>query len=334
MRKPGPKLLILISFLLLVVSAAVAVCIGTYHISITDVFSAYITYFQGGETTVVESIVVNLRTPRVILALMAGAGLAVAGTASQSAFSNPLASPDVIGVSSGAAFGAAAGILLFNNDAATQLMAVAFGLAAIAAVFALCKSSRSDSILMIVLSGIIVAGLFSAMVSLVKYVADPMSKLPEITYWLMGTLSGASYSKIIVALPMFVAGMVLIYVMKWRLNILTLSDDEVRALGHNPKKVRWTAVLASTLVVAAVVSVCGLIGWIGLVIPHVARLLVGTDNRYVLPLCISIGGIFMLAMDTVARTASVEELPLSILTAIVGAPLFASIFIWRGRGWT
>ncbi|MDR3283424.1 MAG: iron ABC transporter permease [Candidatus Methanoplasma sp.] len=312
-------------------SALVAVCIGTYWIAPADVFASYVSYFNGEGRTITEIVVINLRTPRVILALMVGMGLAAAGATSQSAFSNPLASPDVIGVSSGAAFGAALGILLFNHEAATQILAVTFGLAAIAIVFTLCKSSRSDSMLMIVLSGIIVAGLFSALVSLIKYVSDPMSKLPEITYWLMGTMSGASYSRIVVALPMFIAGMAMIYVMKWRLNILTLSDEEVMALGHNPKVVRWTAVFASTLVVAATVSLCGLVGWVGLVIPHVARLFVGTDNRHVIPMCMAVGGIFMLAMDTICRTVSVEEIPLSIMTAVVGAPLFAILFIWRGR---
>jgi iron complex transport system permease protein len=298
------------------------------------VFYSFVSYFQSSDTTVVESIVVNLRAPRVLLAIMVGVGLAVAGAAFQATFSNPLASPDVLGVSSGAAFGAALGILLLDNDILTQVFAVIFGLLAISIVFLLCRSARSESILMIVLSGIIVAGLFSALVSMTKYVADPMSKLPEITFWLMGSLSGASYSKIEIAAPMFIIGLVVIYVMKWRLNILTLSDEEVRALGHNPGKVRWISVLASTLIVAAVVSLCGLVGWVGLVIPHVARMLVGSDNRYVIPMSIAIGGCFMLIMDTICRTVSVSEIPLSIMTALVGAPLFAALFIWKGKGWT
>ncbi len=327
------KISVSLLFIIPVVLALLALCTGRYWVNPLDVYGAFISIFGYPVESTVQSVVINIRLPRIILALIVGAGLAVAGAAFQATFSNPLASPDIIGVSSGAAFGAAVGLLLFEDIFLIQGLAIVFGLVAIAITFALSKIAKTDSILMIVLAGIIVSGFFTAMISLVKFMADPLLKLPEITFWLMGSMAGADYEKILLASPLLVVGMVIIYLMRWRLNILALSEEEITSLGINPQLIRWIMIFSGTLLVAATVSLCGQIGWIGLVIPHVARLIVGSDNRYVIPVCISIGAGYLLIMDTLCRTISPAEIPLSIMTAAIGAPLFAYLFIKRGRTW-
>lgn len=322
-------LLFILPFIVVIIS----LCCGRYMISPADVFASLLSFFDNGPITTYESVVINIRLPRIILGAMVGIGLAVAGATFQSAFSNPLASPDVIGVSSGAAFGAVIGIMAGFSPISIQLTALVMGLFAIALVYALCRASHTDSILMIVLAGIIVAGVFTALISLMKFVADPLTQLPDIVYWLMGSLTGASYSKIGIALPFLVIGLIIITMMKWRLNVISLSDEEMRALGHNPRYLRWTFIIAATMLVATCVSICGQIGWIGLVIPHVARLLVGSDNRLVIPFSASLGVTFVVAVDTVCRSAVEAEIPLSIMTALIGAPIFAILFIRRGRAW-
>lgn len=320
-------------FLLPLVAAFLAICVGRYWIEPVDVYGAFFALLGYPVESTVQSVTLNIRLPRIILALLVGAGLAVAGAAFQATFSNPLASPDIIGISSGAAFGAAIGLLLFESMFLVQILAIAFGLVAITITFALSKAAKIDSILMIVLAGIIVAGFFSAMISLVKYVADPLLKLPEITFWLMGSMAGANYDKILLAAPMLIGGIVLVYLMKWRLNILALSEEEIRSFGINPRQTRWIAILAATLIVAATVSLCGQIGWVGLVIPHVSRIIVGSDNRRVIPASISIGACYLLAVDTLCRTLAASEIPLSIMTALIGAPLFAYLFLKKERAW-
>jgi len=323
----------LLLFFLPIVLAFLALCIGRYWIEPIQVYGAFLTFFGYPVESTVQSVVINIRLPRIILALLVGAGLAIAGAAFQSTFSNPLASPDIIGVSSGAAFGASIGLLLFDTILPVQILAIVFGLIAIAITFTFTKVAHNDSILIIVLAGIIVAGFFTAMISLVKYLSDPLLKLPEITFWLMGSLVGANYNKILLSAPLLIIGIILLYLLKWRLNILALSIEEIQSLGLNPKYIRWISIIAATFVVAATVSICGQIGWVGLVIPHVARLFVGSDNRDVIPACISIGACYLLIIDTLCRTIAPSEIPLSIMTAAIGAPLFAFLFIKKGRNW-
>ncbi|MDO9522376.1 MAG: iron ABC transporter permease [Methanocorpusculum sp.] len=333
MKTVSKKSFFIFLFFLPIAVACLALCVGRYWINPIDVYGAFLAFFGYPVETTIQSVVLNLRLPRILLALFVGAGLAIAGTAFQSTFSNPLASPDIIGVSSGAAFGAALGLLLFENMFIVQILAIIFGLAAIGITFALSKAAKTDSILMIVLAGIIVSGFFTAMISLVKYTADPLLKLPEITFWLMGSLAGANYEKIVIAAPLLLLGIIIIWIMKWRLNILALSEEEIQSCGINPKRTRWTIIIAATLIVAATVSLCGQIGWVGLVIPHVARMLVGSDNRYVIPASISIGACYLLIIDTLCRTISPSEIPLSIMTALIGAPLFAYLFLKKARSW-
>jgi iron complex transport system permease protein len=317
---------------LLILAALSALCVGRYVLPLETVLRGLASIFGIEADRSAVMIVVNTRLPRILLALIVGAGISTAGASFQAVFGNPLASPDIIGVSSGAAFGAAAAILLFSNALATQVSAVCFGLLAIVITFALSKRRGQNNILIIVLSGVIVGAFFSALVSCVKYTADPDSQLPEITFWLMGSMNGASFKKLLIGGPFIVAGLVGLMLMRWRLNILMLPEDEIVSLGVKVKRTRWTVIVLATLIVAASVSVCGEIGWVGLVIPHLARAVAGTDNRKMLPVCALIGGTYLLVIDTLCRTISPSEIPLSILTAILGAPLFAWLYFRRVGG--
>jgi len=333
MKIISPSSFFLAYFFPPIILAFLALCIGRYWIAPLDVYGAFLTFFGFPVESTVESVVLNIRLPRIILALLVGGGLAIAGAAFQATFSNPLASPDVIGVSSGAAFGASLGILLFEEMYFVQILAIIFGILAIGITYLFSRLAKNDSVLILVLAGIIVAGFFTAMISLVKYLSDPLLKLPEITFWLMGSLVGADYQKILLALPLLLIGIFLLFMMRWRLNILALSEEEIYSLIHHPRLIRWITILSATFIVSATVSLCGQIGWVGLVIPHVSRLLVGTDNRFSIPAGLSIGACFLLIIDTICRTVSPSEIPLSIMTAAVGAPLFAYLFLSKGKNW-
>ena len=316
--------------LLPLVFAVVALCIGRYTIPLQEVLTTLLSPFGFQTNGNAEMIVWNVRLPRVIMALLVGAGLAVAGATFQAVFANPLASPDTLGVSSGAAFGAALAILFSLNTAIVQSTAIVFGIIAIAVTFLLSRLKGNGNMLLIVLAGVIVSAFFTALVSAIKYVADPQEKLPEITYWLMGSLSGSSWQDLAFAAPLIVLGMIGIFLLRWRLNILMLSEEEIRSLGMKVAHIRWTVILLATMIIAASVSVVGQVGWIGLVIPHIARAIVGTDHRKIIPVCISMGAAFLVIIDTISRSVIAGEIPLSILTAIIGAPLFAFLYFRKG----
>ena len=293
------------------------------EIPISDVFKTIGAIFTGQETDVQNySIIVNLRLPRILMAIIVGAGLTCAGNTFQSLFSNPLATPDILGVTSGTCVGAILAIILSCGILGTQLIALAFGLVSVLFTIKIAGRNKNGSMIYLVLAGVIASSLFNAIGSLLKYTADPQDKLPEITYWLMGSFTSATYQKLLIGSPLIIVGIVIIYLLRWRLNILALSEDEAKASGIDLKKTRMIFILASTLITASAVSMCGQIGWVGLLIPHCARMLVGSNNRYVVPLSISLGASFMILIDTLSRSLTVIELPLSILTAIIGAPVF------------
>ena len=274
------------------------------------------------EDKTVYSIIVNVRLPRILLALACGAGLAAAGAGFQALFANPLATPDTLGVATGAAFGAILGILWGAPSPVVQLMALVSGLSAAALVFAVSRRRQRTSILMLILSGLVVAALFSALISLVKYAADPQDVLPSITFWMMGAFTGATYSSLAMGLPFLIAGMAVLTMLRWKLNALALSEDEAQSLGIPVGRLRCIVIVAATLVTASVVSMCGLIGWVGLLVPHCVRQLFGANNDKVVPASLVIGALFVLVADTAARSAGNMEIPVSILTALIGAPLF------------
>ncbi len=322
---------VLAMILLPIVTAVICLCIGRMNLSITEVINTLSDAAKGNKQSQNYSIVINLRAPRIIMAIIVGAGLTCAGNAFQSLFSNPLATPDVLGVTSGTCVGAIIAIIMSMGIMETQLLALAFGLLAVWVTMVLARDRNGQSVVFLVLAGVIISALFNAVGSLLKYTADPLDKLPAITYWLMGSFTSASYKKIMVGSPLILAGIAVIYLMRWKLNILSLSSDEARASGMDLKKTRLVFVLAATVITASCVSMCGQVGWIGLLIPHCSRMLVGSNNRFVVPVGISIGASFMIIIDTFSRSISVIELPLSILTAIIGAPVFISL-LKRNRG--
>ena len=316
-------LAVILMFVLPVVIGLGCICVGRMEIPISDVFKTIGAIFTGQETDVQNySIIVNLRLPRILMAIIVGAGLTCAGNTFQSLFSNPLATPDILGVTSGTCVGAILAIILSCGILGTQLIALAFGLVSVLFTIKIAGRNKNGSIIYLVLAGVIASSLFNAIGSLLKYTADPQDKLPEITYWLMGSFTSATYQKLLIGSPLIIVGIVIIYLLRWRLNILALSEDEAKASGIDLKKTRMIFILASTLITASAVSMCGQIGWIGLLIPHCARMLVGSNNRYVVPLSISLGASFMILIDTLSRSLTVIELPLSVLTAIIGAPVF------------
>jgi iron complex transport system permease protein len=282
------------------------------------------------------SIVVwNIRLPRVVGACVVGAALASAGATYQSLFRNPLVSPDILGVSAGAGLGAVAGIFLTLPVALIQLSAFAGGLLAVAAVMAIATAVRgADRVLTLVLTGVVIGALAGAGTSLLKVLADPYDQLPAITFWLLGSLAAVTATDIAPALPAVMLGLVPLVLLRWRVNVLSMGDEEARALGVEAGRTRALAIAAATLVTASVTAVAGVVGWVGLVIPHIARMLVGPGFGRLLPTSALIGASYMLLVDTAARTIAVSEVPLGILTAVIGAPVFVWLLASGRRGWT
>ncbi|MBR4598502.1 MAG: iron ABC transporter permease, partial [Treponema sp.] len=280
-----------------------------------------------------KTVIFKVRLPRILLALAAGAGLACSGAAFQGLFSNPLATPDTLGVASGASFGAVLAMTFHWNLLGIQALALAFGLFSCFLTYQISRLKGKSSIVMIILSGMVISSLFQALVSIVKYMADPEDELPSITYWLMGSMSSVTYKSLLFGLPFILIGLSVIWALKWRLNILSLNEDEAKSMGMNIKLIRLFIIVASSLITASVISMCGQIGWVGLLIPHISRMLLGSNNRTVVPLSISFGAIFMAIIDTFARSASSAEIPISILTAIIGAPVFISLLRKTGGVW-
>lgn len=297
-----------------------ALAVGRFPITPTQLWAI----LTGAESGTGAIVFWNIRAPRVAAAILVGACLAAAGAAFQGMFRNPLASPDLLGVSAGASLGAVLGIFLGLPIAAVQGMAFAGGLAAVAAVAALGATVRGqgDPVLVLILAGIALGALMGAAISLLKILADPYNQLPAITFWLLGTLSGAMPNDILAAAPAAMIGLLLLLLLRWRLNLLTLGEDEARALGVNAAALRAAAVAGATLATASVTALAGAVGWIGLVVPHMARLLGGPDLRRLIPLSALLGAAFLLFVDTLARVAGRTELPLGILTAVLGTPLF------------
>ena len=281
-------------------------------------------------TAQVESAVWSIRLPRVVLSVLVGACLAAAGASYQGVFQNPMASPDILGASAGAGFGAALAILLGASSAWITFGAFAASLVTVALVFTVSRHARGDRVLGLVLAGIMVSSLFQSGTSFLKLVADPNNQLPQITYWLMGSLSGAKWSDIGFVLTPMLIGLIPLLFLRWQLNVITMGDDEARAMGVNAPRIRLWIVICSTLVTASAVSVSGMIGWVGLVIPHMMRRVVGSDYRFLMPASMLGGGIFLLIVDNVSRNATTSGIPIGILTAFIGAPFF--LWLITGKG--
>ncbi|WP_342559976.1 iron ABC transporter permease [Psychrobacillus sp. FSL W7-1457] len=330
------KLIKILLWTLPIIVGLISIGVGRYQIDFIvqiQILLSQIVPMEQTWTNMEETVVMNVRLPRIILAMLIGGGLSIAGAAFQGMFANPLVSPDILGVSAGAGFGASIGILLFGNSFTMQIMALVMGMLAIGFTFLIGGVKRDMPIFMLVLAGVVTSALFQALISLVKFLADPEEKLPAITYWLMGSLGTASYSDLMIGGPIILVGILILYVLRWRLNILSLSEEEALSLGVSVNKLKWLVILGATLITAAAVSIAGIIGWVGLIIPHIARMIVGSNNQYVLPTSISIGAVYLLIIDNFARSLTAAEIPLSILTAIIGAPFFAYLLRKTGGGW-
>ena len=269
-----------------------------------------------------ETLFFQVRLPRIALALLVGCSLAAAGAAFQGTFQNPLVSPDILGASQGAAFGAAVAILL--GLGAFGISAFAFAAAIVTVMLVLLVSGRAkgNHMMVVVLAGVMMSSLLQAAVSYTKLIADPTDQLAAITYWLMGSLTGAKPADLAMAAAPMAAGLLVLFALRWRISILTMGDDEASTMGVNAQRVRIVVIFAATLVTAASVAVTGMIGWVGLVIPHFARMVIGCDYRKLLPASMLMGASFLLVVDDVARLATTSEIPIGILTAFVGAPFF------------
>ena len=328
----------LIALLLLVL---VSLGTGRYPVPLPDVaalLSAKLLGLTSSVDPTAQTVVLQVRLPRVLGALVVGAGLAAAGATYQGLFRNPLVSPDILGVSAGASLGAVLGIVLSLPAAAIQGLAFAGGLTAVGTVYGIGHAVRrrgaGDPVLTLVLAGVAIGALLGAGISMLKVLADPYNQLPAITFWLLGSLASATPGDVAAILPAILLGLAPLVLLRWRVNLMSLGDEEARALGVETRVVRPVLVAGATLVTAAAVSVTGVIGWVGLIVPHVARLLVGPDFRRLLPASLLLGAGYLAAVDLAARTLAPVEVPLGILTALVGAPFFLWLLAAGRRGFS
>ncbi|MDN5298059.1 MAG: iron complex transport system permease protein [Clostridiales bacterium] len=315
-----------------------ALFLGRYPISFIEVLQRLwlgITTWHYDVQDVVAGVIFQIRLPRAILGFFVGGALAVSGAVLQGIFRNPLVDAGMLGVSNGASFGAVLGFIFFNGRyGAVILLAFSFGLLAVWMSYRIASAYRSTPTIMLVLGGVIVSSVFSALVSFGKYIADPYDELPGIVFWLMGSLANTGYRELMIAIFPISISFFVIYLMRWRMNVLSLGDLEAFSLGVNIRRTKGILIACSALMTAAAVAVSGTIGWIGLVMPHMIRMLIGSDYRTLLPLSFALGGGFLVIVDIFARSISSAEMPIGIITALVGAPFY--VFLLRrtkGRNW-
>lgn len=297
---------------------------GRYPISPVDVVKTILSpiFPQLAVSSTVNTIVWQIRLPRILAAILVGASLSMAGTAFQGIFKNPLVSSDLLGVSNGAGFGAALAILLSGSSVVIQVFAFILGIISVSITYLISKAYKAGGILILVLSGVAISAFFNSLISGIKFIADPEDKLPEIVYWLMGSLASVTMNEIMmIIIPLFI-GFVILYLLRWQMNILAMGDEEAQSLGLNPSRVRLIIIAACTLLTSAAVSISGIIGWIGMIIPHMARMIVGPDNKILIPASLSLGASFLLLVDNISRVAISIEIPIGILTAVIGVPIF------------
>lgn len=312
---------------ILAASFCICLCLGIYSVPLDQAIRIVANMVVPGGIDVtwtpkMQTAIASIRLPRLIAAGFVGAGLALSGATYQGIFKNPLVSPDILGVSSGACVGAAFALLAGFPSFGVQASALAMGLVGVLLAVSIPRLFRNRSTLMLVLSGVIVSGFMSSMLGLAKYLADPEEQLASIVFWTMGSFSTIGMSAVVVVLPAMIVSMIALVAMRWRINLLSMGDAEARSLGVNVARMRGLAILFSTILTACSVCLCGTIGWVGLIVPHMGRLIAGHDNRFVIPAAGLIGATFMIIVDTLARNLTGSEIPISILTGVIGAPLF------------
>jgi iron complex transport system permease protein len=328
--------MVILLILVLVASGFNSLSMGRYDFAPLGSLAELLRHFgwlSGKEDPMIVSILMDVRLPRVLAAMTIGAALAISGAAFQALFMNPLVSPGILGVLSGAAFGASLGILISEEIWVMQLLTFLFGLLAVGIALLLAKGELKQNMIILVLGGMITGALFSAFLSIIKYVADPYSKLPAITYWLMGSLANVNGDLLFWLLPIVLVGILILLLHGHVLNVLSLGDDEARTLGIAVEQKRMLIIVIATLLSALTVTLGGMIGWVGLVIPHIVRLVLGADNRILLPVSALLGAIYLLWVDNLARMAISIEIPLGILTALIGLPVFAWALKNTKKGW-
>lgn len=330
-----------IMFLLMLLPLAaflISIICGRYAISLGDFTNIIISKVTGNSSNITgnaDIVLFKVRLPRIIAAMIVGASLSVSGATYQGMFKNPMVSPDILGATAGAGFGAAMGILMSFSTIQIQCMSFAIGLLAVAISYFICKiiSKGEETILILVLTGMVVSTLFQSFISLTKYVADPYSKMPAITFWLMGGLSTINMDDVKMLIVPFLLGAVPLFLIRWKINSLSFGEEEAKALGIDTSKLRLLIVLCSTLMTAVCVAVSGMVGWVGLIIPHVARMIVGPNFKVLLPASLLIGSSYLLLIDDLARSLFSVEIPLGILTSIIGAPFFIYLLLKGKKGW-
>lgn len=335
-EKKIPVMMILV--MLLIAAFILSFILGRYAISLSELVSIFVGKLFDLPVTwteTVETVLFQVRIPRIFAAMLIGSALAASGATYQGLFKNPMVSPDILGASAGAGFGAALAILMSFDIVGIQISAFSIGMAAVFLTYIVSTiiGRGNNAVLVLVLTGMVVSTLFSSFISLTKYVADPESKLPAITFWLMGGLSSVRAKDTLVLLLPVILGMIPLFLLRWKLNVLSFGEEEAKALGINTSKIRLVIIICSTLLTASAVSIAGIIGWIGLIIPHIARLVVGPNYKVLLPASMLIGSTFLLLVDDVARSAFVMEIPLGILTSLIGAPFFIYLLIKGRRSW-
>ncbi|MEA3326731.1 MAG: iron ABC transporter permease [Chloroflexota bacterium] len=328
---------IVISFMFLLILFVVSLTLGRYKIGTIDVlrvlFSPIYLKLANGIPDIARQLVLQVRLPRILGALFIGAGLGGSGTAFQAIFKNPLVDSNILGVTSGAGFGAALALLLMGSSLEVQISAFIFGLLAVLLAFFGSHLHKSTPLLILTLMGILIGSLFNSLTALLKYVADPLDTLPAITFWLLGSLTGITWQSLFPLAIITVLGIVFLWLIRWRLNILSLDDQEAKTLGLDPIKMKLIIIFITTLMTAAAVSVSGVIGWVGLVIPHAGRLFVGPDHKYLLPISLIFGGAFLLIIDNIARTLLPGEIPLGVLSGLIGVPILIALLRRSKTGW-
>ena len=332
--KKQVPLSVMLLFLGIVVAVLVvlSLCIGRYQVDVGTTLKILFSWLFGGETGVdwtqnQYNVIMNLRLPRALAAMLVGAALALSGASYQGVFQNPLVSPDILGVSYGACVGAALSILLYLNNWWTQILAFVGGLITVFITVSIPKLMHRHTNVVMVLSGVIVGGFMSSILGIMKYVADPDTQLAEITYWQLGSIAKVNFTLLKYTAPVMIVAAIILIAMRWRLNLISLGEEEARTLGVDIRKERGIIIVAATILTASAVSVAGTIGWVGLIIPHVTRRIVGSDNKRLIPTVIFVAAAFMLIVDLFARNISGYEIPLGILTGLIGAPIFGYILV-------
>ena len=319
------RIIIIVMIFTAILMSFSALCLGRYKIDILDILKVFMSKITDVEHTwdpMTENVIFSLRLPRIIASLLVGSALALSGVTYQGVFKNPLVSPDLLGISSGACVGAALAILLGFGSIGIQISAFTLGIVTVILTTTIPKILKNDSITMLVLSGIIISGVMNSIMGIVKYLADPETQLSAITYWQMGSLAKVVPQDVLFTVPLILISTLILMLIRWKINILSLGDSEAKSLGLNIKLTRGITIICSTMLTACAVCICGTIGWVGLVIPHLGRMIVGPDNVRLLPISCVLGGMFMLFIDTLARVITNVEIPLSILTGLIGAPFY------------